>query len=100
MKIYFFYDKNAMLRIFVLSKRCDLCEVQLLLRVNVVIRVFVARGFPNCEREKEVRALPPRIRAQMAAEYVRLRALSKPMLRHVLAIILDELSESKHRGLY
>jgi hypothetical protein len=88
-----------MFRISALSKSCDLCEVQVLLCVNVIIRLFCCTGIPMLQVEIEVCALSPRIWAQMAAEYVRLRVLSKSMLRYMLATIPDELMESKHRSL-
>ena len=52
MKIHLFYDKNAMSRISALSKSRDLCEVHVLLRVNVVIQLFCCTGVPMLRVEK------------------------------------------------
>ena len=58
-QIHVFYDKNAILRITALSKSRDLCEVQVLLRVNTVIRLFFCTRIPMLRVEKEVCALSP-----------------------------------------
>jgi hypothetical protein len=41
-----------MFRISAFSKSRDLCEVQVLLRVNIVIRLFCCTGIPMLQVEK------------------------------------------------
>jgi hypothetical protein len=60
----FFYDKNAMFRISAFSKSLDLCEVQVLLRVDVVLRLFCCTVIPILRVEIEgIRAVTTHLSA-------------------------------------